>query len=376
MARSKKTPKRIGILTAGSDCPGLNAAIRAVGKTARDSYGMQLVTFQDGFQGLITDTTTQTGLSGILTAGGTVLGTSRERLQVVSAQGQAVDHTESALATYQHHELDALVCIGGRETQESARRLFEKGLNVVTIPKGITNDLEGTDVTIGFDTAMTTATEAIDRLHSTAHSHHRIIVVEIMGRNTGWLTLGSGIAGGADVIIIPEIPYDAQKIASAVIGRQASGRRFSIIAVSEGAISSDTVEFLERSRHVNRMTRQGEAQTVVDEQLEKIENRLSGSTLYLANRLEKFTGLETRITILGHLLRGGAPSAADRVLATQLGTACVNLIHQGTFGMMVGIHGNEITPVPLAELTGQHKLVPIDHAWIRSARQVGVSFGD
>lgn len=376
MARSKSTPKRIGILTAGSDAPGLNAAIRAVGKTARGSYGMEVVTFQDGFQGLIHDQVTQTGLSGILTAGGTVLGTSRERLKVTSPQGQTVDHNDTAAATYQRHNLDALVCIGGRETQESARSLAEKGLKVITIPKGITNDLEQTDVTLGFDTAMSTATEAIDRLHSTAHSHHRIIVVEIMGRNTGWLALGSGIAGGADVIVIPEIPYDAQKVANAILERNASGRRFSIIAVSEGAISSDTVEFLERSRNVNRMTRQGAAQTLVDDQLEKIEDRLSGSTLYLANRLEKFTGLETRITILGHLLRGGAPSAADRVLATQLGTACVNLIHQGTFGVMVGIQGGQILPIPLDQLTGGFKHIPLDHPWIRSARQVGVSFGD
>lgn len=372
----KGTPKRIGILTAGSDCPGLNAVIRAVGKAARDSYGMEIVTFQDGFQGLIQDQVTQTSLSGILTTGGTVLGTSRERLQATSAQSQSVDHSSTAAATYRKHHLDALVCIGGRETQESARRLAEQGLNVITIPKGITNDLEHTDVTIGFDTAMSTATEAMDRLHSTAHSHHRIIVVEIMGRNAGWLALGSGIAGGADVIVIPEIPYDAQKIASAIIERNTSGRRFSIIAVSEGAISSDTVEFLERSRSVNRMTRQGEAQDLVDEQLEKIENRLSGSTLYLANRLEKFTGLETRITILGHLLRGGAPTAADRVLATQLGTACVDLINQSTFGVMVGIHNSQVAPVPLSQLTGKHKPIPPDHPWIRSARQVGVSFGD
>ena len=376
MARSKSTPKRIGILTAGSDAPGLNAAIRAVGKAARGSNGMEIVTFQDGFQGLIHDQVIQPSLSGILTAGGTVLGTSRERLQVTTQQGQAVDHCEAAIATYQRHNLDALVCIGGRETQESARSLLEKGLNVVTIPKGITNDLEQTDVTIGFDTAMSTATEAMDRLHSTAHSHHRIIVVEIMGRNTGWLALGSGIAGGADVIIIPEIPYDAQKVASAIVDRNASGRRFSIIAVSEGAISSDTVEFIERSRNVNRMTRQGEARSLVNEQLEKIEDRLSGSTLYLANRLEKFTGLETRITILGHLLRGGAPTSADRVLATQLGTTCVNLIHQGTFGVMVGIHGGQVLPIPLNQMTGGHKLIPLDHPWIHSARQVGVSFGD
>ncbi len=375
MTRKKNPAKRIGILTAGSDCPGLNAAIRALGKAARGGYGMEVVTFLDGFQGLVQDETTQTGLSGILTYGGTVLGTSRENLKVTT-QDQIIDKSEAAIATYRRHELDALVCIGGRETQESARSLAEKGLNVITLPKGIDNDLDQTDTTIGFDTAMSTATEAIDRLHSTAHSHHRIIVVEIMGRNTGWLTLGSGIAGGADVIVIPEIPYDAHKVAEAIIARNKSGRRFSIIAVSEGAISSDTVEFLERSRNVNHMMRQGEQREQIDEQLGQIENRLTGSTLYLANRLEKFTGLETRITILGHLLRGGAPTAADRVLATHLGTACIDMINDGNFGVMVAMKGGCVTPVPLNVLTGKHKQIPLDHPWIRSARQVGVSLGD
>jgi ATP-dependent phosphofructokinase / diphosphate-dependent phosphofructokinase len=373
MARSKNAVKRIGILTAGSDCPGLNAAIRAIGKAAQGSHGAEVITFQDGFQGLVEDEICPMPLSGILTAGGTILGTSRETLQDASGPE---DKTDAAVATYQRHNLDVLVCIGGRETQESAYRLAQKGINVITLPKGIDNDLAMTDTTIGFDTAMSTATEAIDRLHSTAHSHHRIIIVEIMGRNTGWLTLGSGIAGGADVIIIPEIPYDVNKVAEAILERNRSGRRFSIVAVSEGGISRDTVEFFEHSKHVNRLTREGEERTQVEDQLEKIENRLTGNTIYLANRLEKFTGLVTRITILGHLLRGGTPTAADRVLATNLGTACLRIINEGSFGVMIAIRNGDIQTVPLDQVIGKHKQIPLTHTWIQSARKVGTCLGD
>jgi len=371
MASKKNAAKRIGILTAGSDCPGLNAAIRAIGKAAKGSFGMDVVCFQDGFQGLVEDQVFEPSLSGILTAGGTILGTSRETLQEAGS-----DKSEAAVATYQRHKLDALVCIGGRETQDSAYLLSQKGLNVLTLPKGIDNDLAMTEVTIGFDTAMSIATAAVDRLHSTAHSHHRIIIVEIMGRNTGWLTLGSGLAGGADVIIIPEIPCDVRKISDAILERSRSGRRFSIVAVSEGGISKDTVEFFERSKKVNQMNHQGEELEMVEQQLSKLENRLTGNTIFLANRLEKFTGLETRITILGHLLRGGDPTAADRVLATNLGTTCVHLIDQGIHGMMVARQNGSIVTVPLDQVIDKHKQLPLDHTWITSARQVGTSLGD
>jgi 6-phosphofructokinase len=374
MSPSPKAVKRIGILTAGSDCPGLNAAIRAVGKAAQGSYGMEVVAFQDGFQGFLADQVSQMTLSGILTAGGTILGTSRETL--LEAPGQIDEKCDTAAATYQHHKLDVLVCVGGRETQESAYLLAKKGLNVITLPKGIDNDLAMTDTTIGFDTAMSTATEAIDRLHSTAHSHHRIILVEVMGRNSGWLPLGSGTAGGADVIIIPEIPYDVRKIADAILARNRSGRRFSIVVVSEGGISKDTVEFFERSKHVNELTREGQERLLVDEQLNKIESRLTGNTIYLANRLEKFTGLETRITILGHLLRGGAPTATDRVLATNLGTACLRFIAEENYGIMVAIHDGDVVAVPLDQVVGKHKPIPLTHPWIHSARMVGTSLGD
>ncbi|HEX9018203.1 MAG TPA: ATP-dependent 6-phosphofructokinase [Anaerolineaceae bacterium] len=375
MAKTKDPAKRIGILTAGSDAPGMNAAIRAVGKAA-GSYGMEVIGFQDGFQGLIEDQVARPSLSGILPFGGTVLGTSREILEETTGKGKDGGRVEKIIATFKRRALDVLVCIGGRDTQENAYLLQRKGLNVITLPKGIDNGLAMTDVTIGFDTALGTATDAIDRLHSTASSHHRIIVIEIMGRNTGWLTLGAGISGGADVIIIPEIPYDVQKIADAILERNRSGRRFSIVAVSEGGISKDTVEFFERSKQINKINREGQEQVQVEQKLTEIESRLTGNTIYLANRLEKFTGLETRITILGHLLRGGAPSASDRVLATSLGTACVKMISEGTAGVMVSMRDGDVVPVPLEQVVGKPKQIPLNHPWIESARKVGTSLGD
>ncbi|NLG99869.1 MAG: ATP-dependent 6-phosphofructokinase [Chloroflexi bacterium] len=368
--------KRIGVLTAGSDSPGMNAAIRAIGKSATQSYGMEVIGFLDGFEGLVHDHTVKPTLSGILTAGGTTLGTSRGVPEETLVEGQVVDMSDQAVETYHRHHLDVLVCIGGRETQESAYRLMQKGINVITLPKSIDNALPLTDTTIGFDTALGTATEAIDRLHSTAYSLHRLIIVEIIGRDSGWLTLGAGISGGADVIIIPEIPYDLDKIVDAVQARHRSGRRFSIIAVAEGGISKETVEFFDRSKYVNQMYRSGEEQAQVEQQLETIENRLTGNTVFLANRLNLYTGLDVRITILGQLLRGGAPSATDRILATQLGTTAVSLIHKKHFGVMLSCQNGEIVPVPLEEVVGKKKPVPLDHPWIESARQVGTSLGD
>lgn len=368
--------KRIGVLTAGSDSPGLNAAIRAIGKSATQSYGMEVIGFLDGFQGLVHDNTVKPTLSGILTAGGTTLGTSRGVPEETLVEGQVVDMSDQAVETYNRHKLDVLVCIGGSETQASAYRLMQKGIQVITLPKSIDNALPLTDTTIGFDTALGTATEAIDRLHSTAYSLHRLIIVEIIGRDSGWLTLGAGISGGADVIIIPEIPYDLDKIVDSVQARDRSGRRFSIIAVAEGGISKDTVEFFDRSKHVNQMSRSGEEQAQVEHRLEMIENRLTGNTVFLANRLSLYTGLDVRITILGQLLRGGAPSAADRILATQLGTTAVSLIHKKQFGVMLSSQNGEIVPVPLEEVVGKRKPVPLDHPWIESARQVGTSLGD
>ena len=366
---------RIGILTAGSDCPGLNAAIRAIGKAASD-VNTELIGFQDGFHGLIYDETLKPALSGILTLGGTTLGTSREQPTEMQIGGKIVDATDSAVKTYKKHKLDVLVCIGGEEIQASAYHLAQQGLKILTLPKGVTNDLPMTETTIGFDTALSTATEAIDRLHSTAYSHHSIILVEILGRDCGWLTLGAGVAGGADVIILPEIPYEIEEITAAVLRRQKEGKRFSILAVSEGGISRDTVDFYERSKEVNHMLRSGTTADAVDHQLDQIESRLTGNTVFLGSQLEKSTGLETRITILGHLLRGGAPTAADRILATNLGTACVKMIQEGTSGVMVAIQNGQIVPVSLEQVAGKRKTIPLDHPWLESARQVGTCFGD
>jgi 6-phosphofructokinase len=371
--------KKIGILTAGSDVPGLNAAIRAFGKAAIHSYGMELLGFQDGFEGLLTDRTMpiqSDDLSNILTAGGTFLGTSRLK-QPAERQSQEEEIQAGAAAeTYHRHNLDGLVCIGGRGTMQTALQLSRQGLNVITLPKAIDNHLPRTERSIGFRTATEIATEAIDRLHSTAHSHHRIIVVELMGLDAGWLTLAAGLAGGADVILLPEIPYDVQNVAAVVLARNAAGKRFSIIAMAESARTQESVKFFEHTRRVNESLRAGEARAGVASRLMQIEGRTAGSTLLLATRLEQITQLDTRVTILGYLLRGGAPSATDRILAAQLGSACADLVSQGAFGIMVGSQGDQTVAIPLEEIAGQVRAVPPDHPWIIAARRTGTSFGD
>jgi ATP-dependent phosphofructokinase / diphosphate-dependent phosphofructokinase len=353
--------KIVGLLTAGGDCPGLNAAIRGVGKAA-NSLDMQVIGYLDGFRGLVENRFIRldsSRLSGILTVGGTILGTSRDKPHKMPAgELGTVDMRPFAVANYQKQHLDCLVCLGGGGTAKNALRLMKEGLNVITLPKTIDNDVWGTDVTFGFDTAMAIATEAIDRLHSTAESHHRVIVVEIMGHNAGWLALGSGVAGGADVILIPEIPYDIDKVADAVLHRSYIGKRFSIIAMSEGAVAK---EHDEKKSDSSAESEAGAAESV---------------SMRLARNLETLTGLESRVTSLGHLQRGGAPSPTDRLLATRLGTACARLIEKGHYGVMVAIRGEEYVPVPLAEVAGERKTVPLDHPWIESARLVGTSFGD
>jgi 6-phosphofructokinase len=249
--------------------------------------------------------------------------------------------------------------------------LANKGLNSITLPKTIDNDVWGTDVTFGFDTAMGIATEAIDRLHTTAESHHRIIVVEIMGHNTGWLPLGAGVAGGADVILIPEIPYDIESVADAVLGRSRAGKRFSIIAMAEGALSTQEAAALAKAESSKKKkTKAQESPT------ENHELALESTSVRLARQLQEMTHLEARVTALGHLQRGGVPSATDRLLATQLGTKCAELIEQGTHGVMVAVRGPKCKAVPLKNVAGRRKSVPLDHPWIRSARLVGTSFGD
>jgi len=371
--------KKIGILTAGSDSPGLNAAIRAIGKTANNLFECELIGFQDGFQGLVEDRTLaieSAKLSGILTSGGTMLGTSSDKPDQMDINGTFQDLTDQAVATYKKHHLDVLVCLGGNDTQEIVYKLSQKGLNIISLPKAINNDVVATDMTIGFDTAMSVASEAIDRLHSTAYSHHRIIIVELMGHHAGWLTLGAGIAGGADVILIPEIPYDTKIVADAILKRNAAGKRFSIVAVSEGALTKETSQFHAENRSMNQRLRQGEEFSKAQERITEIENRYNDNTALLADRLNKFTGLVTRTTILGYLLRGGIPSAADRLLATQLGSACARMIQENHYGVMVAIQNGQMVPVPLGKVAGLYKLIPENHEWIISARNVGTCFGD
>ena len=365
--------KAIGILTSGGDCPGLNAAIRAVGKAARGAFDMQIMGFRDGFRGLVENRTVRlenNTLSGILTLGGTILGTSRDKPHMMPVGNLTMDMTDVAVANYHRHHLDVLVCLGGGGTHKNAYRLAKKGLNIVTLPKTIDNDVWGTDVTFGFDTAMGIATEAIDRLHTTAESHHRIIVVEIMGHNTGWLPLGAGVACGADVILIPEIPYDIECVADAVLGRSRAGKRFSIIARAEGALSRAQAAALAKQES-NKKKKAEPASPP-----ETHELALESASVRLARQLQEMTHLEARVTALGHLQRGGVPSATDRLLATQLGTKCAELIEQGTFGVMVAVRGQKTKAVPLEKVAGRRKSVPLDHPWIRSARLVGTSFGD
>lgn len=373
--------QHIGILTAGGDSPGLNAAIRGVGKAAQGVYDMRVTGFRDGFRGLVENRTVDLAggvLSGILTVGGTILGTSRDKPHKMKIGGRTQDMTDVIVENYQANHLDALVCLGGGGTQKNALVLKEKGLNVITMPKTIDNDVGLTDVTFGFDTALGIATDAIDRLHSTAHSHHRIIVVEIMGHRAGWLALGAGIAGGADVILLPEMPYSLQAVADAITERVKRGKNFSIVAVAEGAMDIQDAAVVggiaqRIAEHESQGDRKARKQAKAD--LRAFEVGAGDHTLRLARQLEELTGLESRPTILGHLQRGGTPSAADRLLATRLGTACADLISRQQYGVMVASRGDEAVPVPLEEVAGNKKLVPPDHPWVESARRVGVCLG-
>ncbi len=369
----------VGVLTAGGDTPGLNAALRGLGKSAEYRYDLQLVGFYDGFRGLLQDRCIlldESALSGILTLGGTILGTSRDKPRKMLMGGKYQDMRDAMVETYHKHHLDVLVCMGGGGTQKNAYSLMEKGLNVLTLPKTIDNDIANTDVTLGFDTALGIATDAIDRLHSTAHSHHRIIIVEVMGHNAGWLALGAGMAGGADVILIPEISYDPDSIAQAIMERSRSGKHFSIVAVSEGAMSIS-----DRKKEAAMMDDIKDAKNKKDDErakeaLLKFYTAQPGKTMRLAVDLEKLTGLEARVTILGYVQRGGTPSARDRLLGSQLGGAAAALIAEGVSGVMVAVKGQEMKPVPLKSVVNKLRTVPVDHIWVDTARRVGTCLGD
>lgn len=364
MPARKKKIKRIGILTAGGDCPGLNAAIRAVGKTCIGAYGIEVMGIHDGFRGLIEKRAQVMALddfSGILTIGGTILGTGRDKPEKMEQpDGSTRNMTTEAVQSYHELGLNCLVCLGGGGTQRNALNLQKAGLDIVTLPKTIDNDIWGTDVSFGYDTAVTIATEAIDRLHSTAESHQRIMVLELMGNRSGWITLAAGLAGGADCILIPEIPYEAEVVAESIRGRGRRGRRFSIVAVAEGAYSR---------REVDLAKAEGR-------DLPKRENRDCGTGCLVARELAELTGIETRETVLGYVQRGGTPTAADRILATQVGTTAAELIAAGETGFMVAMRKGKCKPLPLDEVAGKRNEVPVNHPMVESARAVGICMGD
>lgn len=371
--------KKVGILTAGGDCPGLNAAIRGFGKAAIRQHDMELIGIQDGFLGLAGNRTISLGpraLSGILTVGGTILGTSRDKVNHMIIDGEERDMVPTIVENYEKLGLDALVTLGGGGTAKNAYKLAKAGLNVLHLPKTIDNDIVGTDDSFGFSTALEIATEAIDRLHSTAHSHHRIILAEIMGHRAGWLALGSGIAGGADVILLPEVPYKLDSIVQAVENRQKQGLNFSVIAVAEGARDEADSAAMAGAQALVDASKTSETKAAAKKAKKDLEHSMRDNTLKLATQLEEATGLESRVSILGYVQRGGIPCAHDRLLATRLGTVGAKLVDDGEFGIMVAAQGGDATTVALKDVAGKVKYVPADHPWVKAARQVGTGLGD
>jgi 6-phosphofructokinase 1 len=359
--------KRIAILTGGGDCPGINAVIRAVAKKAMLEFGMDVIGIEDGYDGLIHNRHRKLGydeVSGILTLGGTILGASKisNPYQYALQKGKAVvfrDVSRKAIANFKKLSVDGLVCIGGDGTLGIACRLMKDGIPVIGVPKTIDNDLRGTEITFGFDSAVSIATEAIDRLHSTAESHHRVMIVEVMGHRAGWIALYAGVAGGGDIILIPEIPYSVGAIIEKVRERKKKGKRFSIVVVAEGAKPKDGDVVVKK---------------IVERSADPV--RLGGVGFILCEQIERITGTEARAVVLGHLQRGGSPTASDRILATQLGAMAVELVVRREFGRMAAVEKGLITSVPLETASGGPRRVPLDHPLINAARAVGTSFGD
>ncbi|CED92049.1 MULTISPECIES: 6-phosphofructokinase [Actinomyces] len=371
--------KRIGILTAGGDAPGLNAAIRGFGKAAIGEHGWKLIGFRDGMRGLAENRYTEldgAALSGILTTGGTMLGTSRDKVHRMMVDGEVRDMIPTIVENVEKDKLDALVCLGGGGTAKNARRLMDAGINVLHLPKTIDNDIVRTDTSFGFSTALEIATEAVDRLHSTAHSHHRIILTEIMGHRAGWLALGAGVAGGADVILLPEVPYSVEAIAEKIQRRRKQGSSFSVVAVAEGARSVKDAEELAHAQALVKDASSPELKAMAKKGVKALEASHRANTFTLAEQLEAATGLEARVTILGYVQRGGTPNAADRLLGTRLGVAGANAIADGKYGVMVADRGHDTALVPLKDVAGKVKYVPRDHEWIKAARAVGTALGD
>lgn len=360
-----KRSTKIALITSGGDCQGLNAAIRGVGKSLFQRMdNVEIYGMYDGYRGLIEGDykfMEPQDLSGILTEGGTILGTSRQNYvpgkDIVDDKGNSV--IPSMLQTYNRLNLDCLVIMGGNGTQKSAKLIADAGMNVITLPKTIDNDIWGTDTTFGFQSAVDIATNVIDYIHSTASSHSRVFVVELMGRDAGWLTLNAGIGSGADVILIPEIPYDLDKVAELIEERNRQGKRYSIIACAEGAVSVDDIKLDEEASRRKR------------------ENSRHSTVSYeIADRLEKLTGKEARVTVPGHYQRGGPPCPYDRVLATQFGVAAADLIINKQYGRMVAVQGGQIVSIPLEDAASKTKFLPVDHPMIQVARKMGISLGD
>ncbi len=358
---------RIGILTGGGDCPGINAVIRAIAKKAIIEHDAEVIGIEDGYEGLIRNRSRRLhygDVSGIIALGGTILGTSNRAnpYSYPVKRGRATafeDLSRTAIANLSKLEIDCLVCVGGDGTMTIASRLFKDGVPIVGVPKTIDNDLIGTDIAFGFDSAVSVATEAIDRLHTTAESHHRAMVVEVMGRNAGWIALHAGVAGGGDIILIPEIPYDIGLVAEKVKDRSRRGKRFTIAVIAEGA----------RPKGGDVVVRK-----IVADSAEPV--RLGGVGPVLADRIEAVTGIESRAVVIGHLQRGGTPTAYDRVLATRLGTRAIDLVEKKAYGYMVGIKGDRLVKVPLDVVAGGQRKVLAGDLLVQAARSVGTSFGD
>lgn len=360
--------RRIGILTGGGDCPGLNTVIRAVAKTAMNESGATIIGVEDGFEGLVEGRMRRLeapDVSGIIHLGGTILGTSNKgdpwHFPITGSDGavRIVDASDQSIAHYRQWNLDCLVAVGGDGTMNIAHRLSQLGVNVVGVPKTIDNDLMATDLTFGHETAVAVATEAIDRLHTTASAHHRVMVIEVMGRYAGWIALRAGVGGGADIILIPEIPFSWKAVFDKVLERSRHGKRFSIVCVAEGA----------------RIPDEGEVVKSYDSRRTDAK-QLGGVGERVAARIAEGTGLETRVTVLGHLLRGGSPVPSDRVLATRFGVLASRLAVEGRYGMMAALRGNVVEPVAITEAISRLKLVPPDDELVRVAKSVGASFGE
>ncbi len=358
--------KRIGILTGGGDCPGLNAVIRGVTKPAQD-YGMSVYGIIDGFEGFVEGRAKElknTDVSGILARGGTILGSSNKGDPFhwpVSKDGkiEIVNKSESALKNYEAWGLDVLIAIGGDGTMHICNKLSAMGINVIGVPKTIDNDLEATDLTFGHDSAVYVVSEALDRLHTTASSHHRVIVVEVMGRYAGWIALNGGLAGGADIILIPEIPFSYEAIYDKILKRELMGKKFSLVCVAEGAKPKDG-EMVMKGQDIKRHD----------------PNQLGGIAEVVAAKIEENTGRETRVTVLGHLQRGGSPTPFDRILSTKFGAFAIELAANKKFGRMVALKGNEVKNVKIIDAISHQKLVQPDTQAVFAAKSVGISFGE